>query len=223
MCRINRSPFRIGFAASSVVLLFGGPTKAQSVPTFDDAPSIEVLRSIMIPQSAPGSGRTIVIQRPDNGPSPVQHAAAQDLPEVTPDKAADALVGRMAAAEPVQSQPALQAAPSADVGVVAFHVNFAFNSAELPASADAMVDKMVTLMKESPEMKIRVEGHTDAIGSPGYNMSLSQRRALSVADYLVQKGVEPSRLIPIGKGMTEPLMQNRFDPANRRVQFVRVG
>jgi outer membrane protein OmpA-like peptidoglycan-associated protein len=226
MCRAYRSPFRVAILASSAALLFGGAALAQSVPVFDDAPSIEQLRNIMIPQSQPGAGRTIVIQRPDSGASPVQHAATQVLsapkPAASPASPADEPVNQVAAAEPVQ-QPAPKAAPASEAAAVAFHINFAFNSAELPASADAMVDKMAMLMKESPEMKIRVEGHTDAIGSAGYNMSLSQRRALSVAEYLVQKGVEASRLIPVGKGMTEPLTQNRYDPANRRVQFVRVG
>jgi outer membrane protein OmpA-like peptidoglycan-associated protein len=230
MSRIHRSPFRIALTASSVVLLLGGAAMAQSVPTFDDAPSIEQLRSIMIPQSAPGAGRTIVMQRPETGPSPVQRASAQVVSEPSPTSApfpvtpADASAARIAATEQIQTaQPAPKPAPSAEAGVVAFHINFAFDSAEMPTSADAMVDKIVMLMKESPEMKIRVEGHTDAVGSAGYNMSLSQRRALSVAEYLAEKGVEPSRLIPVGKGMAEPMMQNRFDPANRRVQFVRVG
>ncbi len=70
---------------------------------------------------------------------------------------------------------------------------------------------------------MRVEGHTDAVGSADYNVSLSERRALSVGEYLVKMGVEPSRLMLIGKGMAEPLTQDPYDPANRRVQFVRVG
>jgi outer membrane protein OmpA-like peptidoglycan-associated protein len=78
-------------------------------------------------------------------------------------------------------------------------------------------------MKEAPDIKVRVEGHTDATGAADYNVALSERRALSVAEYLVKLGVEPSRLMLIGKGMAEPLTQNRYDPANRRVQFVRVG
>ena len=145
MCRVQRSPFRIALAVSSAVLLFGGPVMAQSVPTFDDAPSIEQLRSIMIPQSAPGAGRTIVMQHPEIGPSPVQRASAQVASEPRPAPApatpADASVAPIAETEPVQvAQPVAKPAPSAEAGVVAFHINFAFNSAELPASADPMVD-----------------------------------------------------------------------------------
>jgi outer membrane protein OmpA-like peptidoglycan-associated protein len=93
----------------------------------------------------------------------------------------------------------------------------------LPASAHEMVGRMAQFMKESPDVNIRVEGHTDAAGAPAYNMSLSKRRALSVAGYLVDQGVDPARILPVGKGMTEPLTSDRYDPANRRVQFVRAG
>jgi outer membrane protein OmpA-like peptidoglycan-associated protein len=86
-----------------------------------------------------------------------------------------------------------------------------------------MMDRIAELMKEAPQVKLRIEGHTDAAGSPGYNVSLSKRRALSVGEYLVSQGVDPSRLILVGKGMTEPLTRNPYDPTNRRVQFVRVG
>jgi outer membrane protein OmpA-like peptidoglycan-associated protein len=86
-----------------------------------------------------------------------------------------------------------------------------------------MIDEIAQLMKEAPQLKLRVEGHTDAVGSASYNGSLSERRALSVGEYLVKQGIDPSRLILVGKGMTEPLTRNPYDPANRRVQFVRVG
>jgi OOP family OmpA-OmpF porin len=79
------------------------------------------------------------------------------------------------------------------------------------------------LLKEAPDLKVRVEGHTDAVGSVNYNVSLSERRALSVGEYLAKQGVEPSRLILVGKGMAEPLTHNPYDPTNRRVQFVRVS
>jgi len=113
--------------------------------------------------------------------------------------------------------------PKTAPGTVGFRINFAFNSATLPGSAHTMIDRVAQVMKEAPQIKVRVEGHTDAAGSAGYNVSLSERRALSVAEYLVKQGVEPSRLMLIGKGMAEPLTDNRYDPANRRVQFVRVG
>jgi outer membrane protein OmpA-like peptidoglycan-associated protein len=122
--------------------------------------------------------------------------------------------------EPAAASPRMpDAAPTA----IGFHINFAFDSAALPSAADGMIDRIAELMKEAPQIRLRVEGHTDATGSADYNEALSERRALSVAEYLVRHGIEPGRLIVIGKGMKEPLGEDRFAPGNRRVQFVRIG
>jgi OOP family OmpA-OmpF porin len=221
-----RSRFnRIAFAASGAMLLAASPSFAQSVQIFDEAPSIEQLRSIMIPESHPGTSRSIVIQRPDGGapmaavqrastkvsPAPRAPVAAADLQEPPAEQA----TASIAAPHPPKPAPATAA--------VGFRINFAFNSAVLPGSAHVMMDRVAEVMKEVPDIKVRVEGHTDAVGSADYNVALSERRALSVAEYLVKLGVEPSRLMLIGKGMAEPVTQNPYDSANRRVQFVRVG
>jgi outer membrane protein OmpA-like peptidoglycan-associated protein len=212
------------------MLLLGGTAVAQTIPIFDGAPTIEQLRSIMIPESQPGLGRTIVIQRPDASaiPSPVQTVASQVMapqsgPAAQPDRPPAQSVQKVdsAAASPPAARHKADA-PS-DSGAVGFHINFAFDSAELPQSAHAMIDRIAQLMKETQQIKVRIEGHTDAKGSPGYNMSLSERRALSVGEYLVRQGIDPARLLLVGKGMTEPLTGNPYDPANRRVQFVRIG
>ncbi len=219
---------RIALLASGVLVL-GSAAFAQTVRVFDDAPSIEQLRSIMIPESQLGLSRTIVIQRPDSGTSVggVQRASTQVLPApqvpVTRAPVAEPPVVQAAAKGPMPSAArAAKAEPVVEAGAVAFRVNFGFDSAALPDSAHDMVQVIARLMKESPEVKLRVEGHTDAIGSADYNVSLSERRALSVCEYLVTQGVEPSRLMLVGKGMAEPLSHDRFDPANRRVQFVRI-
>jgi OmpA-OmpF porin, OOP family len=86
-----------------------------------------------------------------------------------------------------------------------------------------MIDRVAQLMREAPELKLRIEGHTDAAGSADYNQSLSQERALSVAQYLAAQGIARTRLILVGKGKTEPLTHDPYEPANRRVQFVRIG
>jgi outer membrane protein OmpA-like peptidoglycan-associated protein len=231
MCHLHcNRPSRIAIAASGIALLLAGSALAQPVRVFDDAPSIEQLRSIMIPESQPGPGRTIVIQRPDTGapPANVQRVAT----EITPAPRAPVAVAEPSAprveraaasvAPPPRPSPAKPAA-EAKPGTVGFRINFAFGSAILPDSAHAMIDRVAELMNEAPQIKVRVEGHTDAVGSAGYNVSLSERRALSVATYLVKLGIDPARLMLVGKGMAEPLTANPYDPNNRRVQFVRVG
>jgi OOP family OmpA-OmpF porin len=199
------------------MLLLGGVALAQPVSVFDDAPSIEELRSIMIPESHHSISRSIVIQMPEASepPAAVQRASTQmqPTPRARP---------RPSAAPVVQAAARTPAPKQDQAGAVAFHVNFGYNSAALPASANEMIGLVAQLMKETPEIKVRVEGHTDAAGSARYNLALSEKRAFSVADYIVKQGVDPSRLELVGKGMTEPLTSNKYDPANRRVQFVRI-
>ena len=214
---------RIAILASGTMLLLGGPAMAQSVQVFDGPPSIEQLRAIMIPESQPGASRSIVFQRPDVDLSTPNVQRASTDPQPAPRRRPVPTT----TARPIVEAAASAHAPRPDAadqpGAVAFHVNFAFDSAMIPDSAREMIDMIAQLMKESPDVKIRIEGHTDALGSPGYNIALSERRALSVGAYLVNCGVEPTRLDLVGKGMAEPLTSNKYDPANRRVQFVRIG
>jgi OmpA-OmpF porin, OOP family len=231
MCHLNRTRFsRIAIAASGIALMLGGSALAQTVQVFDDAPTLEQLRSIMIPESQPGASRTIVIQRPDTGASSgnVQRVATQAMPAArTPAASADVsapAVERVSVSVPSPARaPAAKPHAEAKPGAVGMRINFGFNSAILPDSAHAMIDVVAQVMKESPDIKVRVEGHTDAIGSADYNAALSERRALSVGEYLVKMGIDASRLELIGKGMSDPLTRNPYDPNNRRVQFVRVG
>jgi outer membrane protein OmpA-like peptidoglycan-associated protein len=211
---------RIAIVASAAMLLLGGAAaRAQTIPVFDDAPTIEQLRSIMAPESPHGISRSIVIQRPDSTPPEIQQVSTQAAPAPRPRVATAARVR----AEPPAAPPVAKPDESADGHAVAFHVNFAFNSTALPPDAHGMMDTMVQVLKESPEIKVRIEGHTDAVGSAAYNLALSKHRAVSVAEYLVSQGVDPSRLELVGKGMSAPLVRNRYDPTNRRVQFVRIG
>lgn len=103
-------------------------------------------------------------------------------------------------------------------------VNFAFDSAALTPEAEMTLDEAVALMKETDEvLEVRVEGHTDSIGSEQYNMDLSQRRAESVVQYLADNGVNSTRLIPVGMGEGFPVANNDTvagRAANRRVDFV---
>jgi outer membrane protein OmpA-like peptidoglycan-associated protein len=211
---------RIAILASGAMLLLGGAALAQAVSVFDDAPTIEQLRSIMIPESHPGTSRSIVIQMPEAAPSPDVHQVATEAQSAPRRPAARPKAARVVQAAASAANPKPDAEDEA--GSVAFHVNFGFDSAVLPDSAHEMIGMIAQLMKETPQMKVRVEGHTDAKGSVRYNLALSERRALSVGEYMVSQGIEPARLELVGKGMSEPLTENRYDPANRRVQFVRI-
>jgi OOP family OmpA-OmpF porin len=80
-------------------------------------------------------------------------------------------------------------------------------------------------MKMDPSLRFQIEGHTDSAGSTASNLELSRSRAISVRDYLINRhSIDSSRLIPVGKGSHEPLAGvSPQDPANRRVQFRKMG
>ncbi|HEY6003982.1 MAG TPA: OmpA family protein [Anaeromyxobacter sp.] len=86
-----------------------------------------------------------------------------------------------------------------------------------------VLDQVAKLISEHPELKkIRVEGHTDNVGSAPYNKDLSERRAASVVRYLVGKGVQRTRLEPAGFGFERPVASNATAlgrAKNRRVEF----
>jgi len=101
-------------------------------------------------------------------------------------------------------------------------VNFKFDSAELEPSAEQMLAHAVQTLNEAPAVNARVEGHTDSVGTDAYNLDLSQRRADSVREYLIARGIPATRLTTAGKGEAEPVAPNttaegRFQ--NRRVEF----
>lgn len=102
-------------------------------------------------------------------------------------------------------------------------VYFATNQAEiLPVSATLLQD-VIGILNDHPELtQIRIEGHTDSRGSAAYNLDLSGRRAASVRQYLVDRGIADSRLVSEGFGENQPLDDRQVPEAwtkNRRVDF----
>ncbi len=86
-------------------------------------------------------------------------------------------------------------------------VNFAFDSVQLDASARSTLDVQATWIKQFPEVRFRVYGHTDAVGSAYYNKRLGKRRADAVVRYLTSRGISRSRLEAVASfGETQPLV-----------------
>ncbi len=101
-------------------------------------------------------------------------------------------------------------------------VNFAFDSAELSQSAKTNLDKLAQVLAENPDTNINIYGYTDSKGSDAYNLSLSDRRAASVKNYLVSQGILGGRIITSGMGESSPIASNDTDSGraqNRRVEF----
>ena len=84
------------------------------------------------------------------------------------------------------------------------------------------LDKIAAWFKVHPDAKGRIEGHTDNTASPEHNQRLSERRALAVYMYLIEKGVAPERLSFVGYGLTRPIAPNTTAAGrqkNRRVEI----
>jgi outer membrane protein OmpA-like peptidoglycan-associated protein len=85
-----------------------------------------------------------------------------------------------------------------------------------------LLDQVVQVLRDTPTMRVSVEGHTDSIGGELSNMKLSQARAESVLKYLTGKGIAPDRLEAVGFGPTKPIATNKTDKGrgqNRRTEF----
>ena len=103
------------------------------------------------------------------------------------------------------------------------NVFFETGSAVIKKSSYADLDKLVTILKKHPEVKARVEGHTDNTGNAAKNLSLSQARAKSVADYLISHGEPADHISSEGYGITRPVATNDTREGrakNRRVEIV---
>lgn len=97
-------------------------------------------------------------------------------------------------------------------------INFAFNSAELSPEAQAILRKQADFIRQFPEVRFRVFGHTDLVGSAGYNQKLGLRRAQAAVAYLTSLGISRSRLeAVVSYGKTRPIIQtNQPEMRNRR-------
>jgi outer membrane protein OmpA-like peptidoglycan-associated protein len=106
-----------------------------------------------------------------------------------------------------------------------YAILFAFNSAKLENSSKRILSGIATYLKNNADIKLAVEGHCDIVGTAQYNMVLSQKRANSVRDYLVARGIASSRLSPKGYGFSQPIADNMTAAGrakNRRVVFRKI-
>jgi outer membrane protein OmpA-like peptidoglycan-associated protein len=84
------------------------------------------------------------------------------------------------------------------------------------------LDKVVQLLKENPTIKIEIDGHTDNVGKPADNLTLSNNRAKAVINYFLYKGVAADRLSSKGFGETKPVADNTSEQGrakNRRTEL----
>ncbi len=121
------------------------------------------------------------------------------------------------------AQTAAAPAPAAtsafpDLGTVHFNTN----QATLTPQGEATLSQAAVAMKANPNAHLRLEGYTDSTGTPAANQSLSQQRAMAVANYLKGQGIDGSRLTGGGFGQAQPAATNATDAGkadNRRVEL----
>jgi outer membrane protein OmpA-like peptidoglycan-associated protein len=160
----------------------------------------------------------------------------EPLPPPDPDRDGDGVPDRIDDCPDDPGPIENQGCPEAEVVVIEAggfeildKIYFNVDSAKLQRRSYAVLDSLARVLNEHPEVPIiRVEGHTDQTGPAEYNMRLSQRRAESVARYLVDPGgVAKGRLVAQGFGETRPLVPDAKTKAalaqNRRVEFHVVG
>lgn len=102
-------------------------------------------------------------------------------------------------------------------------VLFAFDSAELTPAAHEQLMALMDKLKNADVLSIKVLGHTDSQGSDAYNQGLSERRASSVAAFLLNQGLAPDKLTSQGMGESQPVADNASEEGrakNRRVELV---
>lgn len=95
--------------------------------------------------------------------------------------------------------------------------------ATLKAGAYGTVDRLASVLKEAPDRKVLIEGHTDSVGSDEYNQGLSERRATAVQTALLERGVRSEQITALGKGEALPVASNDNAAGrqqNRRVEMI---
>lgn len=107
--------------------------------------------------------------------------------------------------------------------IVLNNIYYDFDKATLRPESKTELNKLASMLKETPEVYIQISSHTDERGPDSYNQGLSERRAQSVVDYLVSQGIDPDRLIAKGYGETNLLIENASTEdehqQNRRTTF----
>ncbi len=106
--------------------------------------------------------------------------------------------------------------------IVLNNIFFASNSYSLEEKSKTELDKIVQFLKDNPKLKIEFGGHTDDVGSDKDNLTLSEKRAKAVYDYIVSKGIPANRLTYKGYGESKPARPNNSEEhrqLNRRIEF----
>lgn len=110
-------------------------------------------------------------------------------------------------------------------GFVVLYIPFETGKWEIRPEGKAAVREIVTLLQQQPDLKVSIEGHTDNVGTPASNQTLSENRARAVLQAVLAQGIAGERLSSAGYGQERPIADNRSEEGranNRRVELVKV-
>jgi len=102
------------------------------------------------------------------------------------------------------------------------NVYFDHNKYSIQATSFPVLEQLVALLLERPSLALEIQGHTDDTGTPAFNMELSEQRAKAVVAFLVNAGIDASRLAAKGFGTTQAIADNEGEAGrqlNRRVEI----
>jgi OmpA-OmpF porin, OOP family len=109
-------------------------------------------------------------------------------------------------------------------GFIALYINFETGKSDIKPESKPIIDQLYEMLKQNPDLKISIEGHTDNVGTEQSNQTLSESRAKSVMNELVLKGIAANRLKYKGWGQTKPIADNNTEDGkakNRRVEITK--
>jgi outer membrane protein OmpA-like peptidoglycan-associated protein len=118
--------------------------------------------------------------------------------------------------------PVVKKETTEQVNFIARNILFNSSSDHLTDGSFGALDRLAQILREHPELHLRIEGYTDNSGDPARNLLLSRNRALAVKKYLVGKGISADRLSSEGFGQEHPIADNRTEAgkaSNRRVEL----
>ena len=94
-------------------------------------------------------------------------------------------------------------------GHIALYINFETGKSDIKPESQKTIDQIVEMLKSNPALKISIEGHTDNVGTPPSNQTLSENRAKAVMNAIIAKGIDKARLSSKGWGQTKPIADNK--------------
>lgn len=176
----------------------------------------------VIGAGAVGAGAALVLcNEPEitEAPDPLVANIPGDLSQPLEERRSLVMTGAEPAAEPLSFAP-----------VTAFvfdsrSLQFDLDSVELRRGESEALAPVVSFLNDYPEVSVRITGHTCWLGSNEYNLTLSQRRAEAVADYLTAQGIDRYRLVVTAEGESQPIDTNLTEEGrrtNRRVEVVQL-